>query len=117
MQGSVAKPERSTKKDKPRVKDLLELGDTPLSKLFSLCNTDQTVEYLPERRSLRIHGHSTTIRLERAFWSVLEILAEEEGVPVSGLVTIIVDHCLVANQKNLASCLRVVCLKYINICS
>lgn len=117
MQGPVAKSEHTAKQGKPRIEDLMKPGDTPLSKLFALCNTDQTLEYLPERRSLRIHGHSTTIRLERAFWSVLEVLAEEEGVPVAGLVTKIIDHCLEANQKNLASCLRVVCLKYINICT
>jgi len=35
---------------------------------------------------------------------------------VAALITRIHDHCLVANQKNLASCLRVVCLKYINVC-
>lgn len=117
MQGVAVKLEHTARKGRPRGGDMLEPGDTPLSKLFALCNTEQTVEYLPERRSLRIHGHSTTIRLERAFWSVLEVLAEEEGMPVAGLVTKIYDHCLVANQKNLASCLRVVCLKYINICS
>ncbi|MDH5750366.1 MAG: ribbon-helix-helix domain-containing protein [Rhodospirillales bacterium] len=88
----------------------------PLAQLFDLCNTDQSEEYLPVRRSVRIHGHSTTLRLEKAFWTVLEVLAKEEGTTVAELVTRIHDHCLVANQKNLASCLRVVCLKYINLC-
>ncbi|MCW8861630.1 MAG: ribbon-helix-helix domain-containing protein [Rhodospirillales bacterium] len=89
-------------------------GDTPLSRMFMLCARDQSKEYEPERRSFRIHGHSTTIRLERAFWSVLEELAAEEGIPVSAVIKRIHDHCLSANEKNLASCLRVVCLKYIN---
>ncbi|MDH3335817.1 MAG: ribbon-helix-helix domain-containing protein, partial [Rhodospirillaceae bacterium] len=57
----------------------------------------------------------TTIRLERAFWNVLEDLANIEGTTVVGLVTKIYDHCQFANNKNLASCLRVVCLKFINI--
>ncbi|MCW8917021.1 MAG: ribbon-helix-helix domain-containing protein [Magnetovibrio sp.] len=92
-------------------------GDvTPLNQLFGLCSTgNQDTEFLPERRSLRIHGHSTTIRLERAFWNVLEELAASESVTVASIVTKIYDHCQVANQKNLASCLRVVCLKFINI--
>jgi len=89
----------------------------PLSRLFSLCNTDQNEEFQPVRKSLRIHGHSTTVRLEKAFWTVLELLAEEEGIAVSDMVTRIYDHCMIANEKNLASCLRVVCLKYINICN
>ncbi len=88
--------------------------DTPLTRMFALCNTDQSVEYMPVRRSIRLHGHSTTLRLEKAFWAVLEELAEGEGLTLVGLITRIHDHCLTTNQKNLASCLRVVCLKYIN---
>ena len=90
-------------------------GTGPLARLFSLCNSEQTREYLPEKRSIRIHGHSTTIRLERAFWTVLDEMAADEGVTASALVTRIHDHCLFNNDKNLASCLRVVCLKYINL--
>ncbi len=90
-------------------------GEGPLDRLFSLCNAEQAREYQPEKRSVRIHGHSTTIRLERAFWTVLDEMASEEGVTASALVTRIHDHCLVNNDKNLASCLRVVCLKYINL--
>lgn len=89
----------------------------PLARMFEYCNTDQAAEYKPEKRSLRIHGHSTTIRLEKAFWSVLEELAREERVSLVQLITKVSEHCLLANDKNLASCLRVVCLKYINICT
>lgn len=90
-------------------------GDGPLARLFGLCNPEQQREFLPEKRSVRIHGHSTTIRLERAFWTVLDEMARDEGVTASALITRVHDHCLVNNDKNLASCLRVVCLKYINL--
>jgi predicted DNA-binding ribbon-helix-helix protein len=96
--------------------DVADTGEGPLDRMFGLCNPDQAREYEPERRSFRIHGHSTTIRLERAFWSVLEELAADEETTVSAVITKIYDHCLQANEKNLASCLRVVCLKYINVC-
>jgi predicted DNA-binding ribbon-helix-helix protein len=87
---------------------------SPLAKLFTLCSPEQARElYTPERRSVRIHGHSTTIRLERAYWSVMEGLAEEENTSVAGLITRIHDHCQFSDQKNLASCLRVLCLKYV----
>jgi predicted DNA-binding ribbon-helix-helix protein len=90
-------------------------GLTPLTRMLSLCNAEQSREYIPEKRSFRILGHSTTIRLERAFWSVLDEMAAEEGVTAGALITRIYEHCLVNNDKNLASCLRVVCLKYINL--
>ncbi len=88
--------------------------DSPLASLFSLCSPEQARElYTPERRSVRIHGHSTTIRLERAYWSVMEDLAKKENTTVAGLITRIHDHCQFSDQKNLASCLRVLCLKYV----
>lgn len=89
----------------------------PLDMVFNQCGTDGQVEFEPERRLLRIHGHSTTIRLERAFWTVMTVIAKEEAIMVAALVTRIHDHCQTANDKNLASCLRVLCLKHINICT
>ncbi len=87
---------------------------SPLARLFAVCSPELAKEfYTPERRSVRIHGHSTTIRLERAYWSVMEDLAEKENTSVAGLITLIHDHCQFSDQKNLASCLRVMCLKYV----
>ncbi len=88
-----------------------------LSHMFRACTTDQISEFIPEKRGFRIHGHSTTIRLERAFWSVLEAMAEEQRLSLPEMIQRIHDHCIVANDKNLASCLRVICLKYLNIYS
>ncbi|MBT4123716.1 MAG: hypothetical protein HOE35_07260 [Candidatus Ruthia sp.] len=42
-------------------------------------------------------------------------MADDEEVSLAKLLELISDTCLVANDKNLASCLRVLCLKYINI--
>ena len=84
--------------------------------MFALCPTDPSQEYKPERRSIRLHGHSTTLRLEKAFWAVLEELAAKQGTTLAQLITRIHDHCVGTDQKNLASCLRVVCLKYIETC-
>ena len=92
-------------------------AEKPLERMFALCPTNPEDEYMPVRRSIRLHGHSTTIRLEKAFWLVLEDLAAKEGSTLAALITKIYDHCLGTNQKNLASCLRVVSLKYIEICS
>jgi predicted DNA-binding ribbon-helix-helix protein len=89
-------------------------SELALSKLFASCSPEQAkIFYTPVRRSVRIHGHSTTIRLEQAFWTVMESMAEDEGVTVAGMITLVHDHCQFSDQKNLASCLRVLCLKYI----
>ena len=86
-----------------------------LDHMLNACSTDQMAEFIPQKRGFRIHGHSTTIRLERAFWNVLEFMADNRGVSLPELVELIHDQCMIANDKNLASCLRVICLKYINI--
>lgn len=92
-------------------------SDSALAHMFNACTTEQINEFIPEKRSLRIHGQSTTLRLERAFWNVLDEIAHDHKMSVNGVIQEIADQCLVANDKNLASCLRVICLKYMNIYS
>ncbi len=86
-----------------------------LDHMFQACTTDQISEFVPEKRSFRIHGHSTTIRLERAYWNVVELMADDLDLTVPQLIERIVDQCLIANDKNVASCLRVICLKFLNV--
>lgn len=86
-----------------------------LGHMFNACSTDQIAEFRPEKRGFRIHGHSTTIRLERAFWNALEAMAQDEAMTLPEMIQRIHDECIVANDKNLASCLRVICLKYVNV--
>lgn len=89
--------------------------DDVLDHLFKSCSIDQIQDFTPEKRGVRIHGHSTTVRLEQAFWSVIEDMANELDITVPDLINRVHDQCLVANEKNLASCLRVICIKYINV--
>lgn len=89
--------------------------DDILGHMFNACSTDQIGEFIPEKRGFRIHGHSTTIRLEGAFWNVLEEMARRMTITLPQLIERIHDECLVANEKNIASCLRVICVKYMNI--
>ena len=86
-----------------------------LDHMFNACSTAQISEFIPEKRGFRLHGHSTTVTLERAFWNVVEAMAEDSGTTVPRLLERVLDGCLVANDKNLSSCLRVICLKYLNI--
>lgn len=89
--------------------------DDFLGHMFKSCTIDQANEFFPEKRGFRIHGHSTTIRLERVFWTVLEDMSDRMGITLPQLVGQIHDQCLVANDKNISSCLRVICMKYMNI--
>lgn len=74
--------------------------------------------YEGEKRSIRISGRSTTVRLERPFWSALEEIAEGDGVSLSTLISRVnggfkerdMDESGKKNKANLASCLRVFCL-------
>lgn len=86
-----------------------------LGHMFNACSTDQVSEFIPEKRGFRIHGHSTTIRLEKVFWTVLEDMSDRMHVTLPQLIMRIHDQCMVANDKNIASCLRVICMKYMNI--
>jgi len=40
----------------------------------------------PQKRSVLIAGHATSISLEPAFWSALEQAAKERGCPLNALV-------------------------------
>lgn len=84
-----------------------------LGHVFNACTTGQISEFAPRKRGFRIHGHSTTVRLEAAFWHVLDEMGRKLGMEMPELIETIHDQCLIANDKNLASCLRVICLKYL----
>ena len=63
-----------------------ESRESGLARLFGKCDPIQARDfYAPERRSFRIHGHSTTICLEQAFWQTLEAIAEQEGLEPFGM--------------------------------
>ncbi|MEM9050271.1 MAG: ribbon-helix-helix domain-containing protein [Pseudomonadota bacterium] len=45
----------------------------------------------PEKRSLTLHGHRTSVTLEAPFWDVFRHIAAEEGVSVNRLASQIDD--------------------------
>lgn len=63
-------------------------------------------------RSLRIAGHSTSIRLESAFWNVLDEIARGEGLSTSKFISALHDEAIEIHDgiSNFASMLRTVCL-------
>ncbi|HSI41219.1 MAG TPA: ribbon-helix-helix domain-containing protein [Xanthobacteraceae bacterium] len=71
--------------------------------------------YECQTRSVRIGGHSTSIRLEAAFWSILEDVAADQGMSLGKFVTKLHDEVLNLHGevKNFASLLRCSCLIYL----
>ena len=71
-------------------------------------------DYKSQTRSLRMGGHSTSIRLEMSFWDTLEEIAAKEGMSLAKFLTTLHDEVLDhhGEVKNFASLLRCSCLIY-----
>ena len=62
----------------------------------------------PEKRSIQISGHKTSISLEPVFWDMLRSAAEEDGLPINAIVARIdAERIQAANPPGLASAIRV----------
>jgi predicted DNA-binding ribbon-helix-helix protein len=61
----------------------------------------------PQKRSVLIAGHQTSISLEPVFWKALEAAAKERGCPVNALVAEIdIARLEAARPPNLTSAIR-----------
>ena len=71
--------------------------------------------YESETRSVRLGGHSTSIRLETAFWRILEELAAEQAMPLPKFLTKLHDEVLDLHGevRNFTSLLRCACLLHL----
>ncbi|KAA0013491.1 ribbon-helix-helix domain-containing protein [Billgrantia pellis] len=69
----------------------------------------------PQTRSMRLDGVSTSVRLERFFWEVLEEIGRRDGLCLSRLVAKLSRECAEAGHdgENFASFLRVCCGRYL----
>lgn len=68
--------------------------------------------YEPITRRLRLSGHSTSIRLERSFWCILDGMAAREGMTTPAFISRLYDEVqeLQSGAQNFASLLRCACL-------
>lgn len=71
--------------------------------------------YAQVSRSVRIAGHSTSIRLESAFWDLLDDVAAAQGLSTPKFLSILYDEALQLHGEvgNFASMLRTTCLLYL----
>lgn len=71
--------------------------------------------YKGETRSLRLNGQSTSIRLEAAYWEMLDAIAEAEGFTTPGFISKLHSEVLELHGEaaNFTSLLRCACLKFL----
>ena len=64
---------------------------------------------------MRLHGYSTSIRLEAAFWATLEEIAAKEQLSLARFVATLYDEIVekIGSVQNFTSFLRVTCLHYL----
>jgi len=62
-------------------------------------------------RRLRLNGQSTSIRLERAFWGILDQIAVKEGISTPAFISKLHNEVLIGQGEvqNFASLLRCAC--------
>ena len=77
--------------------------------LFASQNPDS---YVYETRSIRLNGQSTSIRLERVFWNLLEQIAAREGLSVPSFISTLHREVLLmwGPVPNFTSHLRCICV-------
>lgn len=70
------------------------------------------VSYTPVTRRLRLNGQSTSIRLERLFWDILDDIARSEGLSTPAFVSKLHSEVLIAagEAANFTSLLRCTCI-------
>lgn len=73
--------------------------------------------YTTRSRSLRLHGLSTSIRLENMFWDVLEEIAGRDGMTTNQLIATLYDELTEhgVDMANFTSFLRVSCVRYLSL--
>ena len=73
--------------------------------------------YAPVARALRLSGHMTSIRLEAAYWAILDEMAAGEGMTTSRFIGKLHDEVLDWHGEvtNFTSMLRVTCTLYMRM--
>ena len=73
------------------------------------------VRYTSTTRRLRLNGQSTSIRLETAFWDILDQIAEADGVSTPAFISRLHSEVLETRGEpvNFTSLLRTACLVFV----
>jgi len=68
--------------------------------------------YAFETRSIRLNGQSTSLRLEKVFWAILEEIAADESMSVPRFISTLHQEILLLRGEvpNFTSHLRCICV-------
>jgi len=71
--------------------------------------------YICQTRSVRLGGHVTSIRLEGAYWDILDEIAAAQDLPLGKFLTMLHDEVmeLPGVPGNFTSLLRCACMTYV----
>ncbi|WP_195819171.1 ribbon-helix-helix domain-containing protein [Roseobacter sp. MH60115] len=73
--------------------------------------------YASTTRRIRLNGQSTSIRLENAFWQVIDTIAENDGTTTPVFISKLHSEVLELRGEpvNFTSLLRCACLKFMEV--
>lgn len=73
--------------------------------------------YASATRRLRLNGQSTSIRLENAYWAILDEMADIEGKSTPAFISTLHAEVLElrGEPENFTSLLRCTCLKFMEL--
>jgi predicted DNA-binding ribbon-helix-helix protein len=79
--------------------------------------TQDPASYALMARALRLNGHTTSIRLEAAYWTILDEIAANEGLTTPRFIGKLYDEVLGWHGEvaNFTSMLRVTCTLYLRM--
>ena len=79
--------------------------------------TQDPASYALVARALRLNGHTTSIRLEAAYWTILDEIAANEGLTTPRFIGKLYDEVLGWHGEvaNFTSMLRVTCTLYLRM--
>ena len=80
-----------------------------MCRLFASQSPDS---YAFETRSIRLNGQSTSLRLEKVFWGILEEIAANEGASVPRFISTLHQEIVLLRGEvpNFTSHLRCICV-------
>lgn len=84
--------------------------------MCQILSTQPVSSFAYQTRSVRLGGHATSIKLEAAFWDILEEISHAVNKPLGRFLTELHDEVLLiaGDTHNFTSLLRCACLTYVS---